>query len=382
MFDIGDVMLRGGGNRQLNIPPASVVPLPLFPSILTNQASHISVGKHILLETVHVMLDPPDILYRGVRFAPVWVHSASEGDEGWNVGPRENDFKPTVTLRQYYDSLGSGSSEAMAGHMNAGEAELMPLGISHIETELFDTSSKALLWGTVTLANGWAFRNPNGGSLSLVIETLFESSQRMDSGTCDDIWIDGQTRTPTANDSRSNVHGFSPEQVMNDKEPFKDTYQKDLLGALVDRALQRAVDEKLLHQNEDGWLLSFPMYRNRTSVVDTFRTLLEMEMSSGGKKQRGAAAKPEGGKQRAFSDVFESGPGSKAKKSHGQVKMHKRSSMVRATTQSNNPDDEEKEDNLDLKQLHISMAKRLGLVDAAGYLTSRARVTNAATGVS
>jgi hypothetical protein len=151
MFDIGDVMLRGGGNRQLNIPPASVIPLPLFPSILTNQASHISVGKHILLETVHVMLDPPDILYRGVRFAPVWVHSASEGDEGGIVGPQENDFKPTVTLRQYYDSLGS---EAMAGHMNASKAELMPLGISHIETELHDTSGKALLGGTVTLANG------------------------------------------------------------------------------------------------------------------------------------------------------------------------------------------------------------------------------------
>ena len=69
------------------------------------------------------------------------------------------------------------------------------------------------------MANGWAFKNPNGGALGLVVETLFESSARMDRETCDAVWLENGAEEP--NESRSNVHGLSPEQVMNDKEPFK-----------------------------------------------------------------------------------------------------------------------------------------------------------------
>ena len=220
LFDIGDGLLQGedadsGAGALLLKPPNSVSPLPLFPSILTNHSS----PKHVQLEKVYVMLNPPDILYRGVRMAVKWIGTA-EGEVA--AGPQRTEFMSSITLSEYYESLGQDAkpvASSSAASEEQGMIGLMPLGLSRIETEGEHCNGKAVLGGTVTLANGWAFKNPNGGALGLVVETLFESSARMDRETCDAVWLENGAEEP--NESRSNVHGLSPEQVMNDKEPFK-----------------------------------------------------------------------------------------------------------------------------------------------------------------
>jgi hypothetical protein len=37
------------------------------------------------------------------------------------------------------------------------------------------------------------------------------------------------------------------------------------------------VDEGLLSENDEGWLYDFPLYRHKTSFLDTFRTLINLE---------------------------------------------------------------------------------------------------------
>jgi hypothetical protein len=244
LFDIGDCTFKMDDEDdterteaqpvEKHTVPDSVSSFPLFPALLTNQGPAPS-SENIRLERVSVMNEPPgnpDVLYRGVRVGVTWLN-----------------HDPHVHIATSRAGKNLSPSDPLVGAMD--------VAFTSIGTDR--STKQAFVGGTVTLDNGWAFLNPNGGSIGVAIRTLFETSQRIDPESC--------------------VHS-SPDEVLNDKEPFKDTYQKDLIGALADRAIQRALDEGLLRQNVDGWLHEFPLYRNTTNHIDAFLTLFELEKRS------------------------------------------------------------------------------------------------------
>ena len=125
------------------------------------------------------------------------------------------------------------------------------------------------------------------------------------------------------------------------------------------------MDEGLLSENDEGWLYDFPLYRHKTSFLDTFRTLINLE-----REQRRVAGLGE----LADDDEMRSSQTIHRVRSH--FKVHTQVS----STDHTKGDGVEHE--IDVDQLCKSMARRLGFIDAAGDTTGRARFTETVTGMS